>query len=853
MTVTSDVAWAWWLLAIVPAAWIAASARILRQSTRRRWPHVAVRSLFLAALVAALAQPILSWPSSRTAIVYLVDVSDSVATGAWARAADLIDALDAGTRPDESRILAFAGRTVAIADTATLRQMAARRSVPDDVGRAVGPEATDLEQALIAAQADIDPAASGRIVVVSDGRETGGDSERAARRLAAARVPVFVEPVAVKDLGDTWIEDVRVPRLPVADTPARLDVVIGSQASREIGIVVREGGRAIATRRASVAPGTSTVSIDVPMTSAGAHLVDVTIGVDPPALTVNDTFAREILVAPPMRVLYVRADGGDAPAAPVALARAGMRVTMARPDELPVQSAPLRRFDVVVLDNIARALVSPGAMTALGGWVQEAGGGLLFAGGDAVVGESADRSRSGYRHSEIERILPVTFDRDDEPEVALVVVLDRSWSMFGAAMDLSKAAAEAAANTLTPAQMVGVLSFNDSAEWNVPLARVRDNRATLHDAIARITASGPTAIYPALEYAYDALAVVRARAKHVILLSDGQTAPKDFEGLVQRMKTAHITVSSVALGPDADVTLLRNLAVWGGGRNYVVANASQIPEIFVKEARNASNSSEDGDEGIRPVSRQGAYFEAIAGGLPVLGGRNVVTRKPQSIELLGTSRGEPLLSIWQAGLGRTAMFAADLDGRWSKAWIAWPGFGAALSSIVRSLGARKTPRSVLHVTADERHGSEAVLRVTLDEHEEDGRPRDLLNPALEVRQRDERTTLPLTQVGPGRYEARFAANTKTPLFLSMAGPSREDAPARIFTADQAAEYRFGAPDETRLAAIAAETGGSVRPTPDDVKGARLASGTIRYPLAPWCLGLALALWPVDVALRRLWR
>ena len=137
-------------------------------------------------------------------------------------------------------------------------------------------------------------------------------------------------------------------------------------------------------------------------------------------------------------------------------------------------------------------------MKAVSEWVEQRGGGLLFVGGNAVFGEGLDAAHRGYRYSDIERILPVTFDRDDEPSVALVIVLDRSWSMRGAAMELSKTAAEGAANALAPAQMLGVLTFNNAWNWDIPLGRVRDSRPGLHEAIASITASGPTAIYPAL-------------------------------------------------------------------------------------------------------------------------------------------------------------------------------------------------------------------------------------------------------------------------------------------------------------------------------------------------------------------
>jgi hypothetical protein len=845
-------AWAWWLLALVPAVWLAASRGVIGSQIRHGAPHVIVRSLMLVALVGALARPVVSWPSSQTAIVYLVDVSDSIATRAWTQAVEAIDRIDRGVHPAYSRILAFAGETVSIPDTAALRRMADARAVPDEIGRMVRPDVTDIEQALLAAQAAIDPTASGRIVIVSDGRQTQGDSQRAVLRLAASRVPVFAEPAPVKSLDDTWIEDLRVPREPVAKAPATLDVVVGTQAATDVDIALQEDGRAIAHRRVSIPAGISTVPVEVEWATAGAHLVGASIEAGRDAVKENDSFTREVVVAPAIRVLVVRSNTKDASPASRALADAGMVVTVAQPGELPEVPEPLRPFDVVVVDNVDRALLSRRAMTALGTWVQESGGGLLFAGGDAVIGESADSTRAGYRHSDLERILPVTFDRDDEPDVALVIVLDRSWSMYGPAMELSKAAAEAAANTLTPSQMLGVLSFNDNAEWNVPLARVRDVAGTLHDAIARIAASGPTAIFPALEYAYDALAAVRARAKHVILLSDGQTAARDFEGLVQKMKGARITVSSVALGPEAEVALLGSIARWGGGRAYVVANASQIPEIFVTEARKAATRPDEDERAIKPVSRHRMNIGAIDDDLPSLTGRNVVTRKPQSIEVLGTSRGDPLLTFWQAGLGRTAMFAADLDGRWTRDWIAWPGFESALSAIVRSLVSRGPDTSTLHIQRGDRQGAGQSFRVTLDERDEDGQPRNLLAPEADVRQGGERARLPLSQTGPGRYEARAVADVTAPLFLTVTEPSGATT-TRIVAPDRGAEYRFGPADEARLSAMAADTGGSVRPSADAVRNARPASGTVRHPLAPWCLALALVLWPVDIGLRRLWR
>src|SRR5262249_56153594 len=131
-----------------------------------------------------------------------------------------------------------------------------------------------------------------------------------------------------------------------------------------------------------------------------------------------------------------------------------------------------------------------------------------------------------------------------EPGVAVIVVLDRSWSMAGTSIDLCKAAAAAALDVMTEEQSLGVLTFNDKFDWEFTLRNVGKNRDFMRQKIAAIEPSGRTLIFPALEQAYLALRTTKARAKHVILLSDGRTYPDDYEALVNTMTAPKITVPS---------------------------------------------------------------------------------------------------------------------------------------------------------------------------------------------------------------------------------------------------------------------------------------------------------------------
>ena len=172
--------------------------------------------------------------------------------------------------------------------------------------------------------------------------------------------------------------------------------------------------------------------------------------------------------------------------------------------------------------------------------------GFVLSGGDAMYGED------GYADSPIEKMLPITFSVRERPEeFALIIVLDKSWSMVGPKIELSKEASKAAVDVLADHHQIGVVAFNNSFDWPVLLQQA-SNRVWIKNKISTIMPSGHTNIFPALEEAYTSLLEASDHLKHIILLSDGRTYPDDYEGLVTRMAEAEISVSTVAMGEEAD-------------------------------------------------------------------------------------------------------------------------------------------------------------------------------------------------------------------------------------------------------------------------------------------------------------
>jgi uncharacterized membrane protein len=762
-------------------------------------------------------------------------------------AARKIDELNAAVRPAHFRIVAFAAEVAVVDSTGALRQLADVDPAAKGTG-VLRRDRTDLEQALREARAEIPSGYVGRIVLFSDGRPTAGDVQEAVAHLAADGVPVFVEPLAARDVGDGWIEAVQFPARVNAGALVAATVDVGSHRPTTGVVELREGTTILASRDVELDVGTSTVTLDVAFDQPGPHLVAATLTAPNDPLAVNNSLAREVVVGPRAQVLYVEGSPASAKYLETALERSGFDVAVRPPAGLPVSAEALEPWDVVILSDVGRSAISDAAMSALGGWVEQGGGGLLIAGGDSVFGEGT--GDVGYRHTELERLSPVTFERKDEPEVALIIVLDRSWSMAGQVMELCKSAAQAAIQVMPDEQSVGVITFNDSWEWQVTLRNVGRNRQAIMKTIAAIEPAGHTLIFPAIEQAFVALQDAHARAKHVVLLSDGRSYPDDYEGLIKKMVAAKMTVSAIAVGPAADVELLTNIARWGKGRGYVVEDAKEVPQIFVKEAKNAATPAFD-EKTITPVVKTRGFLEGIDfSRAPALKGRTAIVMKDSALELLETKDSDPLLAFWPIGAGRSAVFASDVKDRWASDWLQWRGYAPFFAALARALERQRPPALGLSVESGPVRGNVRPIAIGVEARGPGWRYGNLQNPSVSVTSAGGRTTkVTALQTAPGRYEATVVADANERLTVSIGGPNGVTA-SRLVVPDPAAEYRFQAPDVVLLESIADATGGVLAPTADAIRNAPAAHQTARRALWPTLMVLALVAWLSDVLLRR---
>jgi Ca-activated chloride channel family protein len=357
---------------------------------------------------------------------------------------------------------------------------------------------------------------------------------------------------------------------------------------------------------------------------------------------------------------------------------------------------------------------------------------------------------------------------------------------------------------------------------------------------------------PAMDEAYQALRGAAAKLKHVIILTDGISAPGDFQGITADMASSQITVSTVGIGQGAHEELLKQIAEWGSGRFYFTDDPGAIPQIFTKETMTASKSAISElpflPQTVRPSAAMGGIDLESA---PFLLGYVITRPKPTSEVILASESGDPLLSWWRYGLGMSVAFTSDAKSRWGAEWLSWSGFGKFWAQVVRH-AMRRSEAKGFHVQIEPSPGRAVV---TIDAADPTGAflneaesALKVIDPGLTTRE------VGLEQIAPGRYRGEFATPDEGSYHLELTQQSQGQVlyrQSRGLAVNYPEELRLRPTNETLLRGIATATGGAYDPAPEVIFAETAKTAPRAEALWPWLLWAAVWLFVVDVALRRI--
>lgn len=857
------------VLAVVPLIVVLSLRSLSGLGPTRRLVAVGARCVVIAVMALALAGPEWVRTTDDQTVTFALDQSDSVPHAQQRAALAFLERAAAGLRPGKDRlaVLSFAGRPA-------VEQLPREQLQLDEVSTPRMRHQTNLAAALRLGLALFPGDTARRLVLLSDGNENRGVADEEIETYAGLGVPVDVVPLRYEHSAEVLVEHLAAPATAKRDEVLDLQLVVRSQTATAARLTLYRNDRRVdldpgsdaTTRLIELAAGPNRFSIPVALRAAGVHRFRTVIEPADPhadAMVVNNEGQAFTIVGAATRVLIVAdADQNTGVATAEIMARAlrkeDMECDVITLDELPSDPAALADTSTVILSNISAITLGTARQEMLASYVRDQGGGLIALGGDQAF------SMGGYAHTPLEEVLPVETARARLKllSLSIVIVIDRSGSMAGEKIAMARQAASGAIELLSRRDRVGVIAFNSAPEWIVPFQTATD-RAAISEHLTLLGAGGGTSMYPALDEARTTLLNATTNVKHIIVLTDGQSVPGEFQTLADRCGQAGITISTIAVGPDADRPLLADIATRSGGRLYVAESARPLPQIFARETIIASQSGLF-EQPFTPHLRRTADEPILAGfsaaAIPGLRGHVITAAKPaaQTSLVRPTEDGaDPILAYWQAGLGRSLAFTSGLWPQWGPDWVAWPGFGKLWSQAVRYVARAGQPGD-LEVEAVVRDGA---AHVSVSGEHLPVRTQDslavtgqVIAPAFTA------APLKLQRTAAGRYEAVFPLDAPGSYLLNLPyrygrGPQRQTGVLRTGVVQSySPEYRTLRHNETKLAELARRTGGRVFNLDDPAavfEAASIRPIQVRRPFWEDLLRLALILFLVDVAVRRI--
>ena len=170
----------------------------------------------------------------------------------------------------------------------------------------------------------------------------------------------------------------------------------------------------------------------------------------------------------------------------------------------------------------------------------------------------------------------------------ICLLLDRSGSMEGQPLEFAKQAMYYVVDLLQPADVLSIVTFEDTVEVLMPARRVV-NKDLIKQHIARIQPGNTTNLYDGFVAACSQVASVPpGYINRVLLLTDGEPTAglTDFQSIVAQVaeqKSRGITLTALGFGPEYNEELLAGMAKRSGGNYYYIPRPEMLPEVFRRE------------------------------------------------------------------------------------------------------------------------------------------------------------------------------------------------------------------------------------------------------------------------------
>ena len=841
--------WGFAILIVAPWIWWMSLAGTGGLHRIRNWIALISRLLMLGILALILADPRSVRESNKLSVVYVVDISDSIGDDSVDRAIDFVLSTTLGKEAEDEAGLIVFGREAAV-------ELPPRVTFPfEALNSRVRRDATDVARSLSLAAAMLPEENMGRIVLVSDGMENAGALDPVLEDLRARDISVDVLPISYEYDTEVWLERLDLPKFVKLGESYEASVVLTSLKAGSGTLVLQENGRTISEQEVSYGAGKNRFTIPLYLREAGYYEYTATLQTEKEQdhIRENNTVMNHLFIEGEGRVLVLTDPTGDSRHSETLVAdlKGSERIVDTKSAYgFPRDPLALLPYDAIVMANVPADALDALQMKAIHDVVEKMGVGLLMIGGENSFGPG------GYKGSDIEKALPVEMDVSQKkilPKAALAIILHTC--EFPQGNTHGKEITKKAIQVLSDQDEVGVLVYSAGEEWlfeltprsEYPMMAQKINGASIGDMPSFSTT---------MQLGLNGLVASDAATKHMIIISDGDATPPPPQ-LVAQFQREKVSVSMVAIFPHGgqDISKMRAIANTTGGRYYFPESASELPSIFIKEAKTLRRTMIQNLTFTPQIGFPSPILKGITA-TPPLHGYVLTSLKPRAqsvleVKLEGEDKEQidPLLAVWRYGVGSAAAFTSDYSPNWAADWLNWGQRKALLHQLVTEI-ARVEQQRQLHAWC-ELEGDEGVI--TVEDHHPEA---TFLTVRAEVTGPSQKSqSAKFTQIGPRRYQARvpLSGRGRYQALIEARGDGRQERTYSGWVVPYSPEYlRFRA-NPIVLNRIRQTTQGEQLEfeSADDVIYGRRAPKRSSRQIFDW-LVLALAcLLPVDVAIRRI--
>lgn len=833
-----------YLLILIPllVAGIIYSAKWLKRLNKKKKHRIVIlRSIVLSLLVLALSGMSLTWKLNNTTTLFLIDASDSTHSARGDMEEFIKEAYKLKGSKDKLGVISFG-------DNAQVETFISSDDNFSKIEGKINGNYTNIENAVATAISLFPENSNKRVVLISDGEENAGNAAKIALSLQEQGIDFKYHKIN-KSLGDeALVEKIDIPERLTLDQEFNIVVTINSTSGQKAKLTLISDRAKLSEQTVQLQKGTNKFVFRDKAAKGGFKGYNVLIEPEKDGEVKNNEAAAFTNIVAKPKILVIEDTKGESDELVKMLKASSVDYDLVNAKSAPGNLQDLNAYKSVITCNVLADNLNEGFKNSLESYVKDFGGGFIATGGDNSF------ALGGYSKTPLEKVLPVYMDmrgKKETPKMAMVLIIDKSGSMTEGVAGISKVdmAKEGAIRSLdslrTGRDEIGVLSLDGAYSWVVKRQVITDPKAIEED-IGSIRADGGTSILPSLEAAYNSLKESDAKIKHIILLTDGLAERTGYDTLLGNINKENITVSTVAVGQDSDKQLLSRIANTCNGRFYITDAYTNIPSIFTKETFMAARTYLNNREFTPIISYEHSILQGAAeGGLPSLLGYVGASEKETARVILRSDEDDPILTVWQAGLGKAVAWNSDISGKWSSNYIPWDKNLKLWQNIIDfTIENYDDENTSLEVT---QQGSKATI--TLKNKNIDT---DLNSVATVLTPGGESIETKLNPTAPGEYKGTIDIKENGVYMVSGRQDKNGDLINAVnsgYAVQYSPEYRINNSDN--IDKLVAEVGGKTVAKPSEVFSGDIQNKRGQKELTFLLLSLFLLLFMLDVAIRRL--